>query len=332
MKVVLVLFAILLLFLAAGPASGAEVLKQVREKHEKKLLDTEGVTGVYDDPVANEIVVLVERAEHTRKIPEKVDGARVRVIVTGKITALDTAAAESEAVTLPGKAVYSRTAANRPLFGGISLGGAGIPHSCGTLGLVVRGTDGEVYALSNAHVLAMNTEAGFVPLGTEAWQPGGCDDGSLPGARIGTLADYISIDFTGTTGVPNRADAAIAILDEGTYDRLGQVLNMRNNGFYTVRGTTPVRPWRLVRKSGRTSGVSYGLVLSSSASVQVQYTAGKVALFTDQVLTTPMSQPGDSGSPVDINGKFAGLLFAGSDTITVVCKAEHILGPLGITV
>jgi len=330
MKVVLVLLAILLLFLAAAPANGAAVLKQVREKHEKKLLDTEGVTGVYDDPVANEIVVLVERAEHIRKVPEKVDGTRVRVIVTGKITALDTAVAVPEAVSLPKKAVYSRTAANRPLFGGISLGGAGIPGSSGTLGLVVQGPGGKAYALSNAHVLAMDTEANFVSKGTEAWQPGGFDGGSSD-TSIGTLADYIDIDFDDTTG-KNKADAAIALLDEGTYDRLGQVLNMRNNGFYTVRGTTPARPWRLVRKSGRTSGVSYGLVLSSSASVWVEYIPEKVALFTDQILTTPMSQPGDSGSPVDMNGKFTGLLFAGSDTITVVCKAEHILGPLGITV
>jgi hypothetical protein len=333
MKVVLVLLAILLLFLAVGPASGAEVLKQVRAKHEKKLLDTEGVTGVFDDPVANEIVVMVERPEHVRKVPEKIDGIGVRVLVTGKITALDTAVAVPEAVSLIGKTKYSRKGMYRPVFAGISLGGAGIPGSCGTLGLVVRGTDGKTYALSNAHVLAMTTNAEPVSVGTPAWQPGGCDRGSAA-MSIGTLAAYIPIDFTGETGVPNTADAAIALLDPSAYDSTsyGKVLNLRNNGFYTVSGTTTVGPWNLVRKSGRTSGVSYAFVLSDSATVRVQYTTEKIATFTDQIITTVMSRPGDSGSPVDLNGKFVGLLFAGSNTITVVCKAGHLVGPLGIIV
>ena len=328
LKVVLVLLAILLLFLAAGPASGAAVLKQVREKHEKKILETEGVTGIYDDPVTNEIVVLVERAEHTRKVPEEVDGIRTRVIVTGTIRALDMAAAVPEAVGSHGKAVYSRTGANRPLFGGISLGNKEMSTGCGTLGLIVMGPGGKAYALSNTHVLAMDRDANTVPENTEAWQPGGCDGGSSAGGRIGALAAYIPIDFNGI----NQADAAIALLDDNIGYLPGQALNMRNNGFYTVSGTTAVRPWSLVRMSGRTSGVSYGVVLSSSASVQVQYAPGKTALFTDQILTTPMSHPGDSGSPVDRNRKLAGLLFAGSDTITVVCKAEHFMGPLGISV
>jgi hypothetical protein len=327
--VVLVLLVILLLFLAAGPASGADVLKQVREKHEKKILETEGVTGIYDDPATNEIVILVERPEHTRKVPEEVDGIRTRVIVTGTIRALDTVAAVPEALGQSGKVVYSRTTLQRPLFSGISLGNAGMPDGCGTLGLVVRGTGGGVFVLSNTHVLAMNRDGNLVPMGTEAWQPGGCDGGSSAGARVGELSEYIPIDFNGKE---NKADAAIALLDDGVGYRPGQVLNARNNGFYAVSGTTSVRPWNLVRKSGRTSGVSFGFVLSDSASVQVQYAEGKVALFTDQILTTPMSQPGDSGSPVDRNRKLAGLLYAGSDTITVVCKAEHFVEPLGITI
>ena len=327
MKVVPVLLAILLLFFATGPASGAGVLKQVRAKHEKMLLETEGVTGVFDDPEANEIVVMVERSEHIRHVPEKVDGVRIRTMVTGKINALDSAAAIPEAVSLPGKAVYSRIALNRPIFAGISLGNEAMPTGCGTLGLVVRGKDGEVYVLSNTHVLAMDRDANPVPGGTDAWQPGGCDGGSHV-TRIGELAAAIPIDFTG--GVENKADAAVALLDDDIGYRLGQVLNLRNNGFYTVTGTTTVRPWSLVRKSGRSGGVVYGVVLSDSASVQVQYAEGKTALFTDQVLTTPMSRPGDSGSPVDRNRKLVGLLFAGSDMITVVCKAEHFMGPLGI--
>ena len=42
-------------------------------------------------------------------------------------------------------------------------------------------------------------------------------------------------------------------------------------------------------------------------------------------------ESGDSGSLVDKGGGFVGLAFAGSDTLAVVCKAEHIVNGLGIS-
>jgi hypothetical protein len=74
-----------------------------------------------------------------------------------------------------------------------------------------------------------------------------------------------------------------------------------------------------VKKSGRTTGLTSGTVQLLDASVQVGYGAGKIALFTNQILTTNMSQGGDSGSLlVDGEGKKAvGLLFAGSDQVTI---------------
>jgi hypothetical protein len=42
--------------------------------------------------------------------------------------------------------------------------------------------------------------------------------------------------------------------------------------------------------------------------------------------------PGDSGSAVDKDGKFVGLLFAGSERSAVISKAEHIIDGLGIAV
>ena len=74
-----------------------------------------------------------------------------------------------------------------------------------------------------------------------------------------------------------------------------------------------------VKKSGRTTGLTRGTVQLLDASVSVDYGGGKIALFTNQILTTNMSQGGDSGSLlVDGEGnKAVGLLFAGSDTVTI---------------
>lgn len=67
-------------------------------------------------------------------------------------------------------------------------------------------------------------------------------------------------------------------------------------------------------------------------TVDVQYGAGQVARFTDQLLAGAMSQGGDSGSAV-LNGenRLVGLLFAGSDVTTIINRIEHVFSALGVT-
>jgi hypothetical protein len=73
-------------------------------------------------------------------------------------------------------------------------------------------------------------------------------------------------------------------------------------------------------------------VLATDATARIFVDPDEWGLFHDQIVTGTLGGPGDSGSAVDEDGKFVGLLSAGSENITIVCKAEHILGPLGITV
>ena len=68
-------------------------------------------------------------------------------------------------------------------------------------------------------------------------------------------------------------------------------------------------------------------------SVNVQYGEGKIALFTDQLMAGAMSQGGDSGSAVlDDTNRLVGLLFAGSDTTTVINRIENVFSLLGVSV
>jgi hypothetical protein len=328
-----------LLFLLIGIGAGAanpDKLKEVREKHEHALLTTEGVAGVAQDDETQEIVILVETAEHAKKIPRELDGFKVRTEITGRLQALGTEAISSPLYPLAAKR-YSRTGRTRPsVFGGISVGNAGYPTISGTLGLVVIGTGyqettlGQPYVLSNAHVLALGSNVQFLPKGTYILQPGGADGGlDSDYYRIGKLSNWIPIVFN-DPGATNYADAAIGSLTATS--RVGDVLNSRNNGFYHLSGSTTVSYFDTVRKSGRTSGVSQATVIYPSSSVKVYYSDTTYATFSDQIITTVMSKPGDSGSAVDKGGKFVGLLFAGSNSITVVSKAQHILSPLGIDV
>ncbi len=323
MKNVIILLAISVLFISIASGASQPSIKEVKEKHEDKLFDIDGVSGVSVDEVNNEIVVYIEKPEVSRKVPKVLDGYSVKHVVTGRIKALQATTA-TETLIIPA-ATYSRTSAQRPVFGGISLGNARFPNSAGTLGLVTSNN----YVLSNAHILAMDSNANFVPIGTAAWQPGGYDGGSSSNS-IGMLYRYIPIRFY-SFFANNYADAAIATLTVS--GNKGSILNATNNGFYTISGSTTVSTGDTVRKSGRSSGVTSNTIYSQSASVRVYYTSFKWAIFRDQILVNqPFIQAGDSGSSVDKDGKFVGLVFAGSDTIGVVSKAKYIISSLGITI
>jgi hypothetical protein len=88
----------------------------------------------------------------------------------------------------------------------------------------------------------------------------------------------------------------------------------------------------MIKKSGRTTGLTAGEILQVDVTVNVQYGPGQVAQFSDQLLAGPMSQGGDSGSAVlDGNNRLIGLLFAGSESTTIINRIEHVFSGLGLT-
>ena len=350
---IVVVLLLVIILLGAGTGEAPPDYQEVKKQHEDSLVAMEGVTGVCTYPDTHEIVVMIEDEHMAAAIPPTIDGYPVRVVVTGKLTAHVAAAPLVPAATpfpdsdsLPfattaeparhlnpaGLDAYAAsitpTGIARPLIGGISVGNAGFPGSVGTLGLVVTGAEGDgLYGLSCAHVLALGRDGMVVPLGTPVLQPAG-SRAPAERSRIGNLTHFTTIAFS-RSGV-NYADAAITRLE---VDGLpGLVLDAANGTFYTLNGTTTVTRGDTVRKSGITTGVTTGQVIATDAIVRVFFTDDQWAIFRDQVLTGTIGSAGDSGSAVDRDGRFVGLYFAGSDTAGVVCKAEHILGPLGVTI
>jgi len=87
-----------------------------------------------------------------------------------------------------------------------------------------------------------------------------------------------------------------------------------------------------IKKSGRTTGFTTGEILQVDVTADVQYGGGRIARFTDQLLAGAMSQGGDSGSAVlNDNNRLTGLLFAGSDTTTIINRIEHVFSALGVS-
>ena len=85
-----------------------------------------------------------------------------------------------------------------------------------------------------------------------------------------------------------------------------------------------------LKKSGRTTGVTHDNLVVKEASIDVNYGDGRVARFEGQYIAGPMSAGGDSGSLVfDVNGLVVGLLFAGSDQVTIINPARFIMPLFG---
>jgi hypothetical protein len=316
-------------FVGVGGMQASDI-REARKHAEEKLLPLEGIAGVSHRENPPTIIVYVEHEKYRGKVPSEIDGFKTEVIVTGKVKALSLLEEVKPSCTYSGP--VSRTARVRPIAGGISLG---VPveayggKMAGTLGLVVQGPGGYYYILSNAHVIAMNSKAQFLPLGTAVLQPGTYDGGTVKD-KVGELYNYIKITF-GPRG-KNYADAATAKITIPEY-LAGEVLSSDDQNTYTISGTAEVNVGDSVRKSGRTTGVTTSTVFDTSATVKVWYTSSKWAIFYDQILVNqPFIESGDSGSPVDKGGAFVGLAFAGSSSTAVVCKAKYIISGLGITI
>ncbi|WP_020519923.1 hypothetical protein [Catelliglobosispora koreensis] len=222
-------------------------------------------------------------------------------------------------------ASVSLTRKFRPAFGGISVG-----HHAITAGTIATGCydaqpfpgmPSKFYLLSNNHVLANSNDAA---VGDAILQPGPYDGGTQAD-QIGKLSRFVEIKFG--QGQQNEVDAAIAEVELSDLDRrIHWVGNMRKSILTPEVGL-------LLSKTGRTTGFTTGRIVNINATVDVNYGSGKVARFIGQLITTPMSEPGDSGSLVaDLDGSAVGLLFAGSTLATVVNTIEAVQRLLGVKI
>ncbi len=279
----------------------------------------------------------VEAAKLSAKdrVPATMDGVPTDVIATGRI-----------------RAFQAPTDRWRPAPGGVSIGHVDI--TAGTLGCLVK-KNGTIYILSNNHVLANSNDASP---GDPILQPGAHDGGKLSDDHIADLADFVPISFTevpsecpigtGTAGLLNsiaamlRSDTRLKAVSTKAADNLvdaaiarpledaevvDEILNIG-----TIAGTASGELDMAIKKSGRTTGFTTGVIEQVDVTANVQYGAGRIARFTDQLMAGAMSQGGDSGSAVlDENDRLVGLLFAGSETTTIINRIEHVFSALGVS-
>lgn len=327
-----------------------EKMSAIRKRHDRPMLKKANVVGVgvgYKETRGEAtdqwaLVVLVREKlpmdllPKQDVIPKEVDGLVTDVKSVGRVVAYP-----------------STTDRWRPAPGGVSVGHYAI--TAGTLGAVVRdASTQEQLILSNNHVLANSNDAS---IGDQIVQPGPVDGGRVPQDVIATLERFVPIKFQDSNGgnggcaisktivsvlnalarlvgsgtrfgtrpsqTSNLMDAAIA---KPSYD---DVLKEEIYKVGTVQGTIAAEVGMDVKKCGRTTELTTGSITTLDTTIQVGYGGNRVATFEHQILTSDMSEPGDSGSLiVDNENRAVGLLFAGSDQVTVMSPIGTVMQEL----
>ncbi len=313
---------------------GFERARAAQERHTRRLLAIEGVTGTAVG-FANDgraVVTIFTKVGGIHGLPTSLDDVPVVVAVTGELFALGNFRrggvaprdfAPSVPCTLP-PAVTPAGEFCPPVPIGVSTGNVTAADcATGTIGARVIDGSGRVYALSNNHVYALTNRA---PLGSLVAQPGLVDDGCVTpeidddatlSDVIGPLAAFQTIAFCRGHKCPaNTIDAAIA---SSTRDELGDRTPTDGYGPPALGSGVSASVGQSVEKYGRTTAQTTGTVTGINASVLVSYGSGKTALFVHQIVFEnsglPVIGAGDSGSLLvtnDASHSAVGLLFAGN--------------------
>lgn len=303
------------------------------------LLKRPGVTGVglglrrRNGKLTDEVVVKVFVA-HKRSAADLPSGALMPKDLKGSDGA--TAQVDVEEMTPPdippqhmpvvdtGLAEARLRVPRRPAVGGVSA--AHHAFAVGTVALGMRDRrSGAPCILSCSHVLS---QLGNTFPGDAVMQPAPIDGGTDPYWTFGGVLRWTPVRFGGTAR--NLTDAAIASCAPG------QALSWVD-GIGSIDAIAPVPELRsAVRKVGRTTGLTSGIVTTVHAMVRANYVGlgfGETpALFVNQIVAEIQCGYGDSGSLlVDQANRAVGLLFGGTkqgltwfNPFEAVCSALDI--------
>jgi len=271
------------------------------------------------------------------RLPQQVGDFRLDVVETGRLRALS----------------GRQTQRMRPFQPGLSISHKNV--TAGTFGCVVQ-RNGQRLILSNNHVLA---DCNNARLGDRIVQPGTYDGGKLDKDAVARLVEFVPIVFDEDAGAAamsaraepqgcgrtlvrekpgadkkppegfnrrgrNRVDAALALPDAP------HLIATEITSVGAPRGVAIGALGMAIQKSGRTTGHTTGQIEQIDVTSRIDYDK-RTATFTGQLLASAVSASGDSGSAVlDMSGRIVGLLFAGSDRVTLINPIQDVFDALDV--
>ncbi|WP_418027939.1 hypothetical protein [Paenibacillus sp. JJ1722] len=297
-------------------------LLDVKRANESVLLSKPNVIGVdvgfkhvggeRTDEIA--IRVFVKKKENVKpndEVPKTINGIKTDVIEEEEVVL--------QVLEVPVDAPVLEVERGRfePLIGGTSIGpcrtfinnnGQQVTY-VGTLGAIVKKDNDKLYALSNFHVMCV--DSAFAP-GDDMTQPGRPDGGNCSNDLIGKLDNAcLSSKFNCQN---KQIDAAICTIENRQVS--SEILNIGR-----VKGKALPVFGTAVRKQGRTTDLTFGSVDGLDRTVTINYGSSigfvtlknQISIKPDKNRNPRFSDEGDSGSViVDEQNQVIGLLFGGT--------------------
>jgi hypothetical protein len=311
----------------------------VQNKHTTNLMTDKNIigtaTGMTTDGRLAILVYLKEGSSSPKgvrslsSIPKDLEGIPVLAEVTGEIKAM--AVLDHQVKQTPPIQLGTSGGWRYDLANGYCCGG--------TLGSLIQ-KSGVQYVMSNYHVLMADIVAGgnsrIATAGDPVVQPGLIDVGC-----VATSAQDVAT-LVGIWSLPSsNVDAAIAQVIPGMVMTNGAILEIGTISATTVNAFIG----QLVKKSGRTTGLTRSSVSGLNTTVSITYEnecAGGTAFtktFTGQITMKNRSSKflnsGDSGSlaveDITTNPRAVGLLFAGGSQTAIANPISAVLTYLGAT-
>lgn len=321
---------------AASANANFRAVMATQERYTAALMadpDVIGTATTIGDDGQPAVLLLVTSERARGGAPKMLDGVPVQILMTDRIVAMKS--------TVP---TVSHTAKQVPP---IKLGTSGgwrydlaNGYCCaGTLGSLIQ-VGGSKRILSNYHVFEADIVSGgnsrVSATGDPIIQPGLIDINctATSGQDVATLV--------ATRALPNsNVDASTANIITGMVDATGAILEVGTISATTVAASVG----QLVKKSGRTTGLTRSKVSALNATISIAYEnecAGGAAFtktYTGQIVIANSRSKflagGDSGSllieDVTTNPRAVGLLFAGSTTTAIANPIGQVLSYFGAT-
>jgi hypothetical protein len=300
--------------------------RKVRKRIEAEILNKENVNGmaigykIRDNKETDDICIIVyvdkkeKNIQESQMIPKEIEGIKTDVRQRPNI------------VDVNGSFGFDTTI-HPQLIGGIGIGPVrrfGNRYENGTLSaVVIDNQSGQPMALSCAHVLAVDNN---YSIGDEISQPAGI------GTRIGQLEQVV---------LSNNTDAAVARI----YDNVNYAFFINHIGPLTgVAYKADIDELyssgqRTVRKSGITTGLTFGMIETLEESITVNYPYIGPWSFAEQIKIRSsiqgrlFSNGGDSGSCIiDVFGRVIGIVMGGgSSGFTYANHIQDVTNALNIS-
>jgi hypothetical protein len=301
-----------------------EEIRPVKEAAEDELLKLPNVVGVdigrkiKDGKETDELSILVlvsskEDVPRAQMAPAMIDGVTTDVIERRYVLAGERSS--SDDCVAPGEQrLAADTGRYDPLKGGISIGPCRSLLTGGTAGAIVRDiATNSPMLLSNFH--ALSGDMGWT-VGDTMTQPSLRDTGRCPADIVATLQ---------RVALNESVDAAVASII--TRDHTPEIVEIGN-----TNGTTAATVNMAVRKRGRTTGVTFGIVQSLDLTSVIDFdpSIGR-RVFKRQISimaaspSTIFADEGDSGAVIVNSARqVVGLLFARQDKAGLFAAANPI--------